>query len=128
MSNEPRLAALKSEVADQATSLELAESEKLWITREMVDLKEQLFKVDERIAELRAVNVELNTTCDEAIVSWISTQEELKYCKSDRFKKNIIDDFKSSTAYHEEISREPWSFLDKGCIHIIRQLHLKLRR
>lgn len=39
------------------------------MTREVSDLKEQLFKAEERIAELQASNVELNTTRDEAIAS-----------------------------------------------------------
>lgn len=89
----------------------------------MADLKEMLINTEEKITELQSANVELNTTRDEAIASRIYTQEDLKYCKSDKFKKNIINDFKSSAVCHEEIGREVGSFLDKGCVHIIRQLH-----
>lgn len=90
------MAALETEVAKQATRLELAKGQKFQMTREMTDLREKLVRAEEMITELEAANVDLNTARDEAIASQISTKEELKYCKSDRFKKNIIDDFKSS--------------------------------
>lgn len=65
----------------------------------------------------------MNTTRDEAVAQSLSTQEELAYCKSDNFKKNIINDFKSSSKYGSEMSKEASSYLDKGCFHIIHQLH-----
>lgn len=124
VANEPRLEALEVKVVEQFTSLELAEGEKFELTSEMTDLRERLAKAERRIAKLEAANVDLNIARDEAISSRISAQEELKYCKSDRFKKNIIDDdFKSSAGYNKEIGREAGSFLDKDCIHIIRQFH-----
>lgn len=90
---------------------------------EMAKLRERLLKAEERVEELEATNFALNTARDEAIAGCISTQEELNFCRSDTFKKNIIDDFKSLTTYHEEIDREARSFLDKGYVHIIRLLH-----
>lgn len=117
------MAALEVEVSNQATRLELANFEKVQMTSEVADLIERLIKAEEKIVELQAANVELNAARDQAIATLISTQEELKYSMSDNFKKNIIDDFKSSAAYHEEIGHEAGSFLDKGCAHIIRQLH-----
>lgn len=89
-------AALEFEVADQATCLELARLEKLELASESSGLKELLLKAEEEMAELRAENAQLNKAWDEAVESKISVQEELKYCKSARFRKNIIDNFKSS--------------------------------
>lgn len=76
-----------------------------------------------RLAELETANINLNTARDEAITSRISTQEELNFCKLDRYKKNIIDNFKSLAEYTEEIGHETGSFLDKGYVHIIHQLY-----
>lgn len=89
----------------------------------MADLKEKLARPEGRVVELEATNVTLNTTRDEAIAGRIAVQEELTYCKSENYKKNIIDDFKSSVEYNAEMGREANSYLDKGCVHIIRQLH-----
>lgn len=86
-------------------------------------MRRSTYKEEEKAAELEVENSALNTTREEAVVGQISTQEELNFCKLDAFKKNIIDDFKSSTEYHEEIDCEARSFFDKGCIHIILQLH-----
>lgn len=60
---------------------------------------------------------------DEVITQQISVQEELAYCKSGNFKKNRIENYKSSEEYESENSREASSYLDKGCVHIIHQLH-----
>lgn len=35
----------------------------------------------------------------------------------------MIDNYKSSVEYNAELGREADSFLDKGCIHVICQLH-----
>lgn len=101
---------LESEVTDQAIRLELAASEKLQLTSKVVELKEKSVRAEERIMELQATNVDLNTARDEAIATHLSVQDELKYYKSETFKKHIIDYFKSSSDYHEEISREAVSF------------------
>lgn len=39
------------------------------------------------------------------------------------YKKNIIDNFKSSAEDNVEMGMKADSYLDKGCVHIIRQLH-----
>lgn len=89
----------------------------------MTEFQARLLKAEERVVELEVENSTLNTTRDEAVTGQISVQEELSFFKSDTFKKNIIDDFKSCTEFHEKIGREVGSFLDKGYAHIIRQLH-----
>lgn len=117
------MAALGIEVADQATQLEVADEEKSRVAAKVTDLREKLARAERKLAKLEAADVSLNIAHDEAIASRIVTQEELNLCKSDRYKKNIVDDFKSSAEYNEVIGREAGSFLDKGCVHIIRQLH-----
>lgn len=93
------------------------------MSNEMADLREKLVWAEARIVEFNVANVSLNTTQNEAIASRISKQEELNFYKSDGYKKNILDEFKSSAKYNEKIGREAGSFLDKGCVYIIRQLH-----
>lgn len=90
---------------------------------EIVDFKEKLARSEGNMVELEAANVSLNTARYEAIAGRIAVQKELTYCNSDNYKKNIIDNFKNSTEYGSEIGREAGSYLDKGCVHIIRQLH-----
>lgn len=123
VATEPRLAALEAESATKSSRIEELEVEKQRMEVKVAALRESLAKSEGRVSELEASNVSLNTTRDEAIVKQISVQEELAYCKSDNYKKNILDDFKSSVEYGVEISREAGSYLDKGCVHIIRQLH-----
>lgn len=53
----------------------------------------------------------------------LSAQKELDYYKSKNFKKHIIDDFKSSGEFVSAMGKEAISFIDKVCVHIIRQLH-----
>lgn len=55
------MAAHETEVAEQATRLELAEGEKFQMTNEMANLREKLAKAEKRIAELEAANVDLDT-------------------------------------------------------------------
>lgn len=74
------------------------------------------------MVDLEATNVTLYIAHDEAIAGRIAVQEELAYCKSNNCKQHVIDDYKISTKYNAELGREVGSFLDKGYIHIIRQL------
>lgn len=111
--NEPRITALEASIADKVVCLELAAGEKSQMLSETADLKEKLLKAEERIMQLEAANSALNTAQDKAIASRISTQEELSFCKSNGFKKNIINDFKSSIELSKKIGCEAGSFLDK---------------
>lgn len=95
------MAAFETKVAEKATHLELAEEEKSQMTGKMAYLREKLVPDEERLAELEVANVTLNTTQEEAITSRIATQEELNFCKSDRYKKNIVDDFKSLVEFNK---------------------------
>lgn len=117
---EPRLSSLESEVVHQASSSELVNAGKLEMESEMAELRKLLAREKEKNVELRVANNDLNLARDEVVASRISMQEELEYCQSEDFKKKIM---KISPTYHEDIGREASSFLDKGCIHIIRQLH-----
>lgn len=117
------MAALESETADKPARLEEAEAEWLRVVAEVADLREKLARFESRATKLEATNVTLNTARYEAIAGSIDVQEELTYCKLENYKKNIIDDFKSSAKYNAEMGREVGSYLDKGCVHIIRQLH-----
>lgn len=60
---------------------------------------------------------------DKAVDKKLSAQEELKYCKSDNFRKHVIEDFKSDGKFVKKVGNEAATFLDKGCVHIIRKLH-----
>lgn len=91
--NEPRLAALEGETAAQSTRLEEAEAEKLRVAADVADLKARMARCEGQLVELEAANINLNTARDEAIAGRIIVQEELNFCKSDRYKRNIVDDF-----------------------------------
>lgn len=52
--NEPRLAALETEVADQAPRLEEVEEEKSWVAAKVADLRDKLAKAE---GKLEAVDV-----------------------------------------------------------------------
>lgn len=67
--------------------------------------------------------MQLNIARDETIVARLSTQDELDYYKFENFKKHIINDFKSHGEFVLVAGKEAISFVDKGCVHIIRQLH-----
>lgn len=75
------------------------------------------------MAELEVTNVMLNTALGVAIAGRITVKEELNYCKSDSYKKHVIDDYKSSSKYNAELGRDACSFLNKSCVNIICQLH-----
>lgn len=114
---------MEAETTAQSTHLEEVEVEKLRVVAKVFHLKASLARCEGKLVELEASNINLNTARDEAIVGRITFQVELNFCKSDRYKKNIINDFKSSIEYGAEIGREAGSFLDKGCAHIICQLY-----
>lgn len=86
-------------------------------------MRDNLEIFGKQIAELEERNIQLNTTRDEVVAEKLSTQEELNYSKSDSFRKHVIDDFKSGADYMNEVGKEATTFLDKGCVHIIQQLH-----
>lgn len=86
-------------------------------------LRESLSQAKGKVLELEESNTNLNTKRDEVVVQSLSTQEELAYYKSDNFKKNIIDYLKSSYEYILKMINDASSYLDKGCVQIICQLH-----
>lgn len=57
------------------------------MTSEMVDLRERLVKAKERIAELEAAKVNLNTAWDEAIASKVFTQKGAKILQVGRIQE-----------------------------------------
>lgn len=120
---ESHLATLEAEFYSKSTRLEELEREKGGFEGKILDLKERLARAEGKVFELEESNIRLNTARDKVIAQTISTLEELTYCKSDNFKKNIIDEFKSSGEYDSDMRKEASSYLDKGCVHIIRQHH-----
>lgn len=121
--NEPCLAALEAKSSLKSSHLEDLEREKKRLEVEVANLKESLARSEGNVLEFEASNVGLSIAQVEVITQQIFVQEELAYCKSENFKKNRIDNYKSSEEYESENSREASSYLDKGCVHIIHQLH-----
>lgn len=97
VATEPCLAGLEAESDTKSSRIEELEVEK-----QRMEVK----VAEGRVSELEASNVSLNRAWDEAIAKQISVQEELAYYKSENYKKNILDDFKSFAEYGVEVSRE----------------------
>lgn len=93
------------------------------LQEEVLRLREDLELAGKRIGDLKERNMQLNTAWDEAVAANISVQEELAYCKFGSFKKHVIDDFKSGGEFVEEVGKEAATYIDKGCVYIIKQLH-----
>lgn len=102
---------------------EVVQAERSKLEVEMAELRERLTRSEGKVVELEIANKSLKTARNEAIACRIVVQEELAYCKSENYKENIINDYKSFAEYNEKIGREAGSYLDKGCVHIICQLH-----
>lgn len=93
------------------------------LQEEITCLWEDLEILEKRIVNLKERNVQLNTMRDKMVDKKLFAQEELNYCKSDNFRNQVIDDFKSVGEFVKKVGNEAATFLDKGCVHIIRQLH-----
>lgn len=86
-------------------------------------MREDLKVLGKQIADLEERNVQFNIARDEPVAEKLSTQEELNYCKFDSFRKHVIDDFRSGGEFAKEVGKEAATYLDKGSVHIIWQLH-----
>lgn len=136
-SSERKRTRLQSDFDNQSADMEMLRKEKdrLVADVERLNLKNSQTESRLKLPESSALEKDkqlliLGREKDDALQLLKNRDEEvealkaeLEALKSASHKENIITDFKASAEYKAALRKETVPYLDKGIVHVIRQLH-----
>lgn len=91
--------------------------------KEWEEKSKELEVAQEKIKNLEATTEELKQSSESKKGEIVELNKDIEWYKSEEFKNRMVDDFRGSDEYKNELCGKAYVFMNSGAAHIVRQIH-----